>query len=174
MSSDGVIENNRIERTKSAAISVGCEYGYWREAGWVKNIIIRNNRLKQIGRGSMTTPDSYTPGAISVFAKLEDYSGSCRGNRNILIEKNSINGSEGAGIFVFRETGSPSAAISWRRCCRTNAAAAMPSRSARRTTSGLQIPPSPCSEQPESSVATARAKSFLTNGSFLPLGEFTG
>ena len=34
MSSDGVIENNRIERTKSAAISVGCEYGYWREAGW--------------------------------------------------------------------------------------------------------------------------------------------
>lgn len=105
MSSDGVIENNRIERTKSAAISVGCEYGYWREAGWVKNIIIRNNRLKQIGRGSMTTPDSYTPGAISVFAKLEDYSGSCRGNRNILIEKNSINGSEGAGIFVFRGDG---------------------------------------------------------------------
>lgn len=105
MASHGLIENNRIERTKASAIAVGCEYGYWREAGWVENVTIRSNRLSSIGREGMTRSDCYCPGAISVFSKLEDYSGCYRGNREIRIENNVILGAEGAGIFAFRVDG---------------------------------------------------------------------
>lgn len=58
MASNGVIENNRFERIKHAAITVGAEYGYWREAGWVENIQIRNNRIRDVGCNMMLQPDS--------------------------------------------------------------------------------------------------------------------
>ena len=90
MASDGVIENNRFERIKHAAITVGAEYGYWREAGWVENIQIRNNQIRDIGCNMMLQPDSYANGAISVFARLEDYSGTFKGNRNITITGNFV------------------------------------------------------------------------------------
>lgn len=105
MASHGLIENNRIERTKASAIAIGCEYGYWREAGWVENVVVRSNRLYSIGKEGMTRDDCYCPGAISVFAKLEDYSGHYRGNRDICIENNVIQNVEGAGIFAFRVDG---------------------------------------------------------------------
>lgn len=105
MASNGVIENNRFERIKHAAITVGAEYGYWREAGWVENIQIRNNRIRDVGCNMMLQPDSYANGAISVFARLEDYSGSFKGNRNITISGNRIDTCPAAGIFIFAADG---------------------------------------------------------------------
>lgn len=105
MASDGVIENNRFERIKHAAITVGAEYGYWREAGWVENIQIRNNKIRDVGCNMMLQPDSYANGAISVFARLEDYSGTFKGNRNITITGNSVDTCPAAGIFLFAADG---------------------------------------------------------------------
>ena len=101
MASDGVIENNRFERIKSAAIAVGAEYGYWREAGWVENILIRGNTIRDIGHAMNHDIGSHVGGAISVFCRKDDYSGSFRGNRNITIRDNVIDGCPGAGIFLY-------------------------------------------------------------------------
>lgn len=105
MASDGIIENNRFERVKHAAITVGAEYGYWREAGWVGNIQIRNNSICDVGFSMMLQPDSYANGAISVFARLENYSTPFKGNRNISIIGNVIDTCPAAGIFLFAAEG---------------------------------------------------------------------
>lgn len=105
MASNGVIENNRFERIKHAAITVGAEYGYWREAGWVENIQIRNNKIRDVGCNMMLQPESYANGAISVFARLENYSGTFKGNRNISITGNFVETCPAAGIFLFAADG---------------------------------------------------------------------
>lgn len=105
MASDGVIENNRFERIKHAAITVGAEYGFWREAGWVKNIQIRNNVIRDVGCNMMLQPDSYANGAISVFARLENYASPFKGNREITITGNTVDTCPAAGIFLFAADG---------------------------------------------------------------------
>ncbi len=102
MASNGVIENNRIERIKQNAITIGGEYAFWREAGWVENLIVRNNTIKDVGQDErLTSTKSYAPAAISLIMRPEDgvtEATSC--NRNILIEGNSIDGCSAAGIVV--------------------------------------------------------------------------
>ena len=51
MANNGVIENNRIERLEHQGISAGASYGHWTEAGWVENIIIRNNVIDSVCLG---------------------------------------------------------------------------------------------------------------------------
>ena len=46
MASHGVIERNTFRRLKMNAVTVGAEYEFWREAGWVEDVQIRNNRLE--------------------------------------------------------------------------------------------------------------------------------
>lgn len=102
MSSDGLIENNSLARIKHAAISVGGEYAFWREAGWVNNITIRNNRLSDIGTGSDIVADnSYVPGALAVFAQLKDYRNVVPANQNIIISGNTVEKCPVPGIFVY-------------------------------------------------------------------------
>jgi hypothetical protein len=99
---DGSITGNRFERIKSVGISVGPEYAYWREAGWVDNITIANNTLTDIGQGSNTYgPASYILGAISVFFRSEKPLATYPMlNRNLRITNNTITRSPLAGIFV--------------------------------------------------------------------------
>ena len=102
MAGDGVIENNRFERIMKSAIAMGPEYQPWREAGWVENLIIRNNRLSDICTEPRSArPDSGGVGAIIIRAGApagadERYAG----NRNITIENNLIDGCRVAGIYV--------------------------------------------------------------------------
>jgi len=102
MASNGVIENNKIERIKQNAITIGGEYAFWREAGWCENVTVRNNFIKDVGQDErITSPASYAPGAISIIMRSEDgikEVSSC--NRNITIENNVINGCTGAGIVL--------------------------------------------------------------------------
>ena len=103
MASDGIVENCRFERVKGAAIACGPQYAFWREAGWVRNIVIRNNKFKDNGYGYSSPVDargSYRPGCIVVSAQLTQYDKVFPGNRNIMIENNVIEGSPFAGIFV--------------------------------------------------------------------------
>ena len=64
-----------------------------------------NNVIRDVGRNMMLQPDSYANGAISVFARLEDYTSPFKGNRNITITGNSIENCPAAGIFLFAADG---------------------------------------------------------------------
>ncbi len=102
MASNGVIENNKIERIKQNAITIGGEYAFWREAGWCENVTVRNNFIKDVGQDErMTSPGSYAPGAISIIMRSENGANeisSC--NKNITIQNNVINGCSSAGIVL--------------------------------------------------------------------------
>jgi len=102
MASNGVIENNRIERIKQNAITIGGEYAFWREAGWVENLVVRNNIIKDVGLdGRIISPQSYAPGAISLIMRAEEgVDQVTSGNRNIVIEGNRIEGCSSAGIVL--------------------------------------------------------------------------
>lgn len=105
MASDGVIENNNIARTMQPGISIGGHYAYYREAGWVSNVIIRNNTLEDIGLGEeITTARSSSPAAISVWTEIAPDAPplTCAASyhRNIQISGNKINGCTVEGIVV--------------------------------------------------------------------------
>ncbi|HPA20794.1 MAG TPA: right-handed parallel beta-helix repeat-containing protein [Verrucomicrobiae bacterium] len=104
MAADGVIENNLFRRIKQAAISLGPEYVFWREAGWVEDVVVRGNRIEDCGLSpDMWRPSSCTLGAISVFARKEKARAPiplAADNRGITIEENAINGCALAGIWA--------------------------------------------------------------------------
>jgi len=47
-----IIERNTFRRLKMNAITVGAEYEFWREAGWVEDVTIRDNTIEDVGRHS--------------------------------------------------------------------------------------------------------------------------
>ncbi|OAI56249.1 hypothetical protein AYO49_04620, partial [Verrucomicrobiaceae bacterium SCGC AG-212-N21] len=104
MSNDGVVENNRFERLKGVAITVGPEYAFWREAGWCRNIVIRSNRIVDVGQGTdLQQRTSYTTGAITVMGRVEPQKENTRyfqGNENIEITGNEIMGCSVNGITI--------------------------------------------------------------------------
>lgn len=100
MVSDGIIENNRIERITDAAISLGAEFEYWNEAGWVENITVRNNVIRNVGKASIPRSDSYVCGAICSFVHLNCYREIPRGHSRLSIVNNRIEDCPGAGIAL--------------------------------------------------------------------------
>lgn len=103
MASHGVIERNTFRRIKMNAISIGAEYGFWREAGWTEDIAIRGNTIEDIGRDAgMLRRDAYVLGAIGVFVRPdpEPRLPLWSGNRGIVIADNAIRDCAAAGIFV--------------------------------------------------------------------------
>jgi len=107
MASDGIIENNRIARTTQPGISLGGHYAYYREAGWVRNVEVRNNILEDVGIGSdIDLGLSPTPGAISVWSETAAGSGkNTPGNQNIRITGNRIKDCSAEAIVVSGLTG---------------------------------------------------------------------
>ena len=104
MSNDGLVENNRFERLKGVAITVGPEYAFWREAGWCSHIVIRGNRITDVGQGTnLQQRTSYTTGAITVMGRVEPQKENTRfflGNEKIQIVDNKINGCSVNGISI--------------------------------------------------------------------------
>jgi len=97
MSCNGIIENNRFERIKGSAIVFGGELTFWREAGHVENLIIRNNTIHDVG----SYPGEYA--AIKSNSRPEKFNVgvSANGNRNIVIENNTVSDCPCAGIALF-------------------------------------------------------------------------
>jgi hypothetical protein len=104
MAGNGVIENNRFERIKDAGISMGPEFDFWREAGWVKDVTVRGNTFVRVGEGMPAIPeDLYTFGVITVFARATPEGHGTvyyPGNENLLIEGNRIEQSPRDGINI--------------------------------------------------------------------------
>lgn len=103
MASQGVIERNTFRRLKMNAITVGAEYEFWREAGWVADVQIRNNTIEDVGcDGGNLGSAAYVLGAIGVFGRTDRESRLplWLGNHRIVIDGNTIRGCPQAGIFV--------------------------------------------------------------------------
>ena len=100
--SNGVIENCSFWNIEQSAISLGPEYEYWREAGWVSGIKVRGNSIRDVCRAYVNVSGiSYFAGAISVFARSQKGSGyPIPANRDIEISDNRISGSGAAAIFL--------------------------------------------------------------------------
>ena len=85
------------------AVTIGAEYEFWREAGWVEDVTIRDNTIEDVGRdGAIHGSGAYVLGAISVFGRTDQRSQLplWPGNRHIVIEGNTIRDCPTAGIFV--------------------------------------------------------------------------
>ena len=110
MALNGIIENNRVEHLEQQGISVGASYGFWTEAGWVENIIIRNNTIENVCIGGPAyNYTSYSPGAICTFSH-NDFGGGkyysyppC--NKGVVIENNRISNCSIAGIHLISSDG---------------------------------------------------------------------
>lgn len=103
MAGNGVVENNRFERQLKAAISIGPEYQPWREAGWVDNLVIRNNTFSnQCMELRSLQPDSGAVAAIMVRAGVPAEGNGKRypGNRNLVIENNRIADTRAGAIYI--------------------------------------------------------------------------
>lgn len=99
MCSNGIIENTRFERIKGSAVAFGGEYAYWREAGHVENLLIRNNVIDSVA----SYPHVMTFAAVSANGRPEKggIGVSRNGNRNIQIENNIISNCPYGGIMLF-------------------------------------------------------------------------
>lgn len=104
MTGSGLVESNTFERIKGVAISIGPSFDYWKEAGWIEDVVISNNVISDVGQGmNMLWADSSTLGAISVFAEVEPDGQNTiyyPGNRNLTITGNTIDGCSLDGIHV--------------------------------------------------------------------------
>ncbi|GHC01712.1 hypothetical protein GCM10007047_17870 [Cerasicoccus arenae] len=103
MSSDGLIENNRIENVKQAAIKLGHELAFFREAGWVRNIKIVGNTIISVSFDpKLQAKSSYAPGAISVFHRgaSSEAPWPASKHHDIIIENNLIEETGGPAIFL--------------------------------------------------------------------------
>ena len=103
MSSHGLVESNRLEEIKQAGISMGPEYAFWREAGWVNDIMVRRNTIRRTGFDPvMHFPQTYAPGAISVIYRGEkpELPRPAMRNEAIRIEENTIEESGGPAIHI--------------------------------------------------------------------------
>ncbi|EIP98879.1 hypothetical protein OpiT1DRAFT_03355 [Opitutaceae bacterium TAV1] len=100
MASNGTAERNLLENIKQAAISIGPEFTFWREAGWVDNVTIRDNTIRRVGYDQR--PATYAPGAISIFYRGEtpDSPRPAMRNENIRIENNRIEQTGGPAIHI--------------------------------------------------------------------------
>lgn len=104
MSSHGVVEGNAIEGVKQAAITLGPEFVGFREAGWVRDVIVRGNTIRDSSFDpALLRHAAYTPGAISVMHRGET-PGTPRPvnirHENIRIEDNLVENVGGPGIHI--------------------------------------------------------------------------
>jgi parallel beta-helix repeat protein len=104
MSPHGLIEHNLIDGIKQAAITLGPEFVGFREAGWLSDIVVRGNIIKNSAFDPiMLGAASFAPGAISVIYRGEAPDSPRPVNarhHDIRIENNTIENVGGPGIHI--------------------------------------------------------------------------
>lgn len=99
MAEDGLVENNRFEHIAFGAIELAGSMGVWRESGWSKNVVIRNNTIKGVNAHPVTNDH------MAAIASRVEYRGYlpekyARCHENILISGNRITDTYGGGISI--------------------------------------------------------------------------
>ncbi len=96
---NGIIEDNTIDGSVICGIIL-CPEFYWNEACYSRDVIIRNNTVRNTGLGP-ANGGSLQCGAIAVVADSNDGKiPAAGGHRNIRIERNTIEGCPGPCIEV--------------------------------------------------------------------------
>lgn len=94
--SDGLIENNTIERSFKSGIVLSPELDSWMESDFSRNVIIRNNHVTEVNRG-IANPGYFFAGAICITGSGPMPAG---GQRNITLEGNTIEKTKGPAIQI--------------------------------------------------------------------------
>ena len=82
-----MVGDNIFTRIKWSGISLGPEYGYRREAGWVNEVTIRRNRFEEVNLAA----DREAPAVIAINGRGDDgaaWPTGARGNERLVIESN--------------------------------------------------------------------------------------
>ncbi|WP_043584709.1 right-handed parallel beta-helix repeat-containing protein [Geminisphaera colitermitum] len=104
LASHGLIEDNFIDGIKQSAITLGHEFVAFREAGWVSDITLRRNTIKNSAFDpGLLGKAAWTPGAISIVHRGETPDTPpplAARNRDIRIEHNTIENVGGPAIHI--------------------------------------------------------------------------
>ncbi|XHR29490.1 MAG: right-handed parallel beta-helix repeat-containing protein [Chthoniobacteraceae bacterium] len=99
-SADGLIEGCVIERIARAGIEVLPEMTWWSESDYCRNLIIRNNTIRNVNTNRREGFNRYA-GALTVFSfRNSSYVKSPGGHRDIHIENNVFENNQGTNIVV--------------------------------------------------------------------------
>jgi hypothetical protein len=99
---DGLIEGNTIERSTLAGILVAPQLT-WNESCYSRNLIIRNNVLRDCCR--FRERDSWYPAALVIKGDAPDHEGLGYGHRNIQISGNRFEDQDGMSISAAQVEG---------------------------------------------------------------------
>ncbi|MDR1283005.1 MAG: right-handed parallel beta-helix repeat-containing protein [Opitutaceae bacterium] len=104
LASHGLIEDNLIDGIKQAPVTLGHEFVAFREAGWVSDVILRRNTIRNSAFDpNLLRKSAWTPGAISIVHRGETPDAPpplVARNRGIRIEHNIIENVGGPAIHI--------------------------------------------------------------------------
>ena len=97
---DAIVENNIFDSVSGAGVFVAAEGDHWRESIGTRDVIVRNNTFTNCDSGP-----SRRWAVISVFAYVPRAAGGGRHgqagvHQRLLIENNTIKGTDNGGIFI--------------------------------------------------------------------------
>lgn len=96
----GVIEGNTVEHASLAGIVLCPETRFWQEADYSKNVVIRNNTVRDVGIGAIN-PGMIQAGAITICAEGDGKKpGPAGGHRDIVIEGNRVENANGVNLMI--------------------------------------------------------------------------
>jgi len=93
---NGIVEGNVIDGTTVNAITIGPQF-YWSGAGYSRNIVIRNNTIRNVG---------YWAGATAAISIYTDVGATAPGAmQNIIIDGNTLEDFDVAAMYITSVTG---------------------------------------------------------------------
>lgn len=97
--SDGTIEDNLVEGSTMGGIVVSPEMGYWNEADYARNLVIRRNTIR--GVGTARQPWNPMAGALTIAAhEYRGYVPQPGGHENLRVEDNTFEANDGVNLLV--------------------------------------------------------------------------
>ena len=95
---DGLIEGNAIDGSTIAGLVISPEY-YWNEAGYSRNVIVRNNVFRHCGYAT-AGPWTGQAGAVTVAGEGEQKSGIAFGNQHLQFINNAFEDNDGVNLLI--------------------------------------------------------------------------
>ena len=95
---DGLIEGNEVDGSTIAGLVIAPEY-YWNEAGYSRNVVVRNNVFRHCGYAT-AGPWTGQAGAATVSGEGDQANGTAFGHQNILFQNNAFEDNDGVNLLV--------------------------------------------------------------------------
>ena len=95
---DGLIEGNTVDGSTIAGLVIAPEY-YWNEAGYSRNVVVRNNVFRHCGYAT-AGPWTGQAGAATVGGEGDQTTGVAFGHQNIVFQNNSFEDNDGVNLLI--------------------------------------------------------------------------